>query len=685
MMKTRIAVYLLLALLLISYGCASKPVVYKPITLERAAGEAQAAVEEPEAAETKEKAPGYEVLKAPAFEKTVPEKKLPLREPIDPKRLTLAEGPVMINVEKMPLSDFVIYALGETLKVPFVMDEKIMNNKQPITLSMPQARPADQALEIVIGIFEKYGLYMEEKAGALYVLSKPPEPKQPLDIRVGRDTPDSPADILQVVPLRHIRPQEIEPLIKEMYKTGVQIRPYNREGIRENILLLYGQAFQVKQIIEFVETFDVPYLQDKRLFLLRLTYWHTEEFINQVSKILEGLGFTIARSPRDPGPLFIPIKHLNSILVVSPDENTSKYILEWKDKLDTAESAGAEEKAYTYVPQYSKASDLVESIRKLYGIMPAAQAPEAGKAAPAKVPAQAAVLPGLKIAADDPKNLVIIVASPAAYKNLLGLLKGLDTPPRQVLIEATIAELKLDDELKYGLEWYIKNTVGEGTHTISTIDRLGVSEIAGGLSYSFLSDTQKFQAALNAFAKEDRSNILSTPRLIVLDNREATIQIGDDIPVVTGEVSASDVTQAQPSVLRNIQYRSTGVILRVKPTINTEGLLTLDISQEVSNELPTAGVSGSPKISTRRINTAVVVGHGQTVALGGLMSETKTVVVQKVPLLGDIPLIGHLFKSTSNTTEKKELIILVTPTILTTTDQASKITGELRKELKWFQ
>jgi general secretion pathway protein D len=190
---------------------------------------------------------------------------------------------------------------------------------------------------------------------------------------------------------------------------------------------------------------------------------------------------------------------------------------------------------------------------------------------------------------------------------------------------------------------------------------------------------------MNAFASEDKVNILSTPRLIVLDNEEATIQVGTDIPIVTGEVTAGDVTQAQPSVLRNIQYRSTGVILRVKPTINTEGLLTLSISQEVSEMGANPPGINSPTILTRRINTTVVAAHGESIALGGLISESKGWTETKIPLLGDIPVIGPLFKTTSKENRKTELLIFLTPTILTSVDEMSKMTRDLKKELKWLK
>ena len=264
-MKNRIGwktwICILLSALLLSYGCASRGVLYKPDILEKTVQKTPAKVETPPAAKTegtKERAPGHEDLKSPEFKRPFPEKNLPPRKPIDPKRLTLTKDPVMVNVEKMPLSDFIICALGETLKVPFVTDQKVMENKEPITFSMSQAMPSDKPLEIILGLFERYNLYVEEKAGALYILQKSPEPKQPFHIRIGREIPEGPAQILQIVPLTHIRPQEIGQLVADLYKTtGVQIG-FHPKG--ENVILFYCQASQVKQIMEFIEIFDVPYI-----------------------------------------------------------------------------------------------------------------------------------------------------------------------------------------------------------------------------------------------------------------------------------------------------------------------------------------------------------------------------------------------------------------------------------------
>jgi general secretion pathway protein D len=274
----------------------------------------------------------------------------------------------------------------------------------------------------------------------------------------------------------------------------------------------------------------------------------------------------------------------------------------------------------------------------------------------------------------------MVLATPAEYRNILGLLQELDKAPRQVLIEATVAELTLTDELKYGLEWFYRNSLEKGISTGQTI--FSVPTGGPGFVYQFLANSANFKVVINAYALDDKVNILATPSLLVLDNQEATIQVGTDVPIITGETSASDITTG--TVFRNIQYRNTGVILRVKPTINTEGLLTLNISQEVSEIGTNPPGIDSPTILTRRINTTVVAAQGETIVLGGLIFENKSKVVTKVPLLGDIPLLGYLFKTVSDSTRKTELVVFLKPIIITKVDQASKITDDILREMKWL-
>ncbi len=619
----------------------------------------------------------YEKINLPKYERKTPPKPLPP----PPKKLDLSallqiKEPIIVNVESMPLSDFIIYVIGETLKVMFIMDEDVMKNKTPITLKMVTPMPPEKVLETTIGMIERYGIEVDQKDGALYFFKpKPKPPRKPVEIRIGEEVPESPAEIIQVIPLKYIRPTEIQTFIREFYR-NINFRIY----LRENALILQGPASSIKEVAKFVKLFDVPYMQNKKVILLKLTYWQTEDFIKQISTILEGLGFTVAKTPKAPGIYFIPIKYLNSILVVAPDEITLSQVIDWTKKLDTAESAGTEEKAFVYSPKFSKASDLLESLKKLFSPVETSKALQQKKQASGK--SQIISISGLKISADDKRNLLLIMTTPAKYKTLLTYLEKLDVPPRQVLIEAMVAELTLLDELKYGFEWFIRNKMFEGNYTLETT--FGVPTTPG-LTYTFLSETERLKVIINALATKNLVNILSTPRLMVLDNEEAVIQVGTDVPVVTGQVTTAEAAGATTGVVQTIQYRSTGIILRVKPTINTKGLLTLNITQEVSEMGSNPPGVSSPTILVRKINTNVVALSGQSIVLGGLISETQSTSESKVPFIGDIPVLGELFKSKSKEKRKTELIIILTPRIVSSLEEASKITEDLKKELKWFK
>jgi len=619
----------------------------------------------------------YEKIKLPKYErKTLPKPLPPPPKKLDLSALLQIKEPIIVNVESMPLSDFIIYVIGETLKVMFIMDEDVMKNKTPITLKMVTPMPPEKVLETTIGMIERYGIEVDQKDGALYFFKpKPKPPRKPVEIRIGEEVPESPAEIIQVIPLKYIRPTEIQTFIREFYR-NINFRIY----LRENALILQGPASSIKEVAKFVKLFDVPYMQNKKVILLKLTYWQTEDFIKQISTILEGLGFTVAKTPKAPGIYFIPIKYLNSILVVAPDEITLSQVIDWTKKLDTAESAGTEEKAFVYSPKFSKASDLLESLKKLFSPVETSKAFQQKKQASGK--SQIISISGLKISADDKRNLLLIMTTPAKYKTLLTYLEKLDVPPRQVLIEAMVAELTLLDELKYGFEWFIRNKMFEGNYTLETT--FGVPTTPG-LTYTFLSETERLKVIINALATKNLVNILSTPRLMVLDNEEAVIQVGTDVPVVTGQVTTAEAAGATTGVVQTIQYRSTGIILRVKPTINTKGLLTLNITQEVSEMGSNPPGVSSPTILVRKINTNVVALSGQSIVLGGLISETQSTSESKVPFIGDIPILGELFKSKSKEKRKTELIIILTPRIVSSLEEASKITEDLKKELKWFK
>lgn len=648
-------------------------------------------------------------LQIPTFEPKIQKPPLPPLEPINPSELVHTKKPVLINVESMPLSDFIIYAVGDVLKVTFFIDESVKNMKNPVTIRMTKPMEPADALDMIISFLKKYDLRIEQKAGALYITKPPVQVGAPVSVNIGEQVAQSSSTVLQILPLKYVNAQDIVGIVQNTFKSsGVNISVYSKA----NAFFLSGPSYSLRDVVNFIEMLDVPYLAHKKVSMIKLTYWDPDDFIKQMTNILSGLGFPVAKNPSEPGIYFIPISVLNSVIAITPDEKSMQYVIEWYKKLDTPEAAGTAEKAYIYEPKYSKASELVEAIENLYNpqrttYKKAESIPTqtANPTNPTQTPSPTPIkttksesssevtqasfeTSKFKIAADNRRNIILIQASPTQYKTLLTYLKSLDVPPREVLLEATIAQVTLTGNLKYGLEWYLQNQMSVGGNTgnyqLSTLGNLGVAS-NGGLVYSFIANNKKIQLLFSALASKNLVNVLSAPRLMVIDNHEATIQVGANVPIISGETSSTAAATQTVITTQSVQYQQTGLILKVRPNINTNGLLTLDLSMELSTaQQNTLSNVSSPIISMQKIDTQIVASSNQTIILGGLMQTENDETKNKVPLLGDIPLLGTLFSNTSKTKTNTELVILIKPIIITKADEATKITEDIRKGITWL-
>jgi general secretion pathway protein D len=310
----------------------------------------------------------------------------------------------------------------------------------------------------------------------------------------------------------------------------------------------------------------------------------------------------------------------------------------------------------------------------------------------------------VRIIPDEENNLLVVVAPPHEWNVISRLLKSLDIMPRQVLSEVLIVEVKLTDELKYGVEWFLGNrpasasTVVAGTTDTTgatTTGAIGATSVAAGLevltgaSAAFSQATGGFvfiaqdvyrnlKGLINVLAAEGKVSILASPHIMAANNQEARIQIGDEVPILTSQ-SVPMISQATSFQTSTVQYRSTGIILIVKPQINAKGMVTLEISQEVSSAATTAtGVSNSPTISVRQAKTSLITGDNQTIVLGGLIREDWTHTQQGIPGLKRVPLLGPLFGSEGKKSEKTELLVLITPHIITNLEEGARITQEMK-------
>lgn len=289
-------------------------------------------------------------------------------------------------------------------------------------------------------------------------------------------------------------------------------------------------------------------------------------------------------------------------------------------------------------------------------------------------PTEGAAQSGVRIVADARNNALVVYATPAEYATINAALEKLDIVPLQVMIEATIAEVTLNDTLKYGVEWFFKS--GNNSFSFSRLATGVVTSAFPGFSYLFAGDDAR--VAINLLAQVTDVKVISSPQLMVLDNESARLQVGDQVPILS---RTSQIDNG--NVISEIQYRDTGVILDIIPRVNAGGLVVLDIVQEVSDVAATTTSDiDSPTIQERQIASTVAINSGETVALGGLIRDTNDNSENGLPVLKDIPVLGNLFKTTSDSVRRTELIVLLTPRVIRDRQDARTATDDLRKRLR---
>jgi general secretion pathway protein D len=296
--------------------------------------------------------------------------------------------------------------------------------------------------------------------------------------------------------------------------------------------------------------------------------------------------------------------------------------------------------------------------------------------------ANAPLLPSVRIVADEKNNALLIYARASDYRMIEDAIRKLDVVPLQVMIEATIAEVTLNNDLQYGLQYYFTHA-NNAVELSTAMTGVGtVADIAGtfpGFNYFF--GTPNNKAVLSALSQLTHVNVVSAPELLVLDHQTAALQVGDEVPVIS-QTAQSVVTTESP-IVNSVEYLNTGVILQVTPRVNSSGLITLDIDQAVSDvSTTTTSTINSPTITQRRIVTSAIVQDGETIALGGLILDTQTNDKSGIPLLQSIPLLGTLFSTTTHNRDRTELLVLLTPKIIRNATQARTMSEELRRRLE---
>lgn len=486
---------------------------------------------------------------------------------------------------------------------------------------------------------------------------------------------------IMVAPLRFVSAGEMAKLLEPLSEQGLKVVPEPRR----NLLLLSGTSALMESALDALNLFDVDVLRGKSVALVRLKAADPDAVVTELKTIFEAEEGGMLNGVVD----FVPNPRLGSVLVISSRAAYVDKAQRWIRELDQS-AAGSSVYMETYPLQNRSASEVAPILDNLLngsssgaGVTASGGNSESLTDFVAMTDSQAQVASSsgasgsqMRVAADDSRNALVVMGDAKIHEQVNALLRSLDSAARQVLLEATIAEVTLNDEIEVGTRWFFES----GNWDFRFTDLSNGSVVGSSPGFTAVFGTGDANVALSALASVTEVKVISAPTLMVLDNKEGILQIGDQVPIARQSTASSDTPNAP--VLTQIEYRDTGIILRVKPRIGDGGRVLLDISQEVSDvaETRTSGID-SPTIRQRKIQTSVALGDGQTLALGGLVQEADNDSRSEVPGLGRVPVVGNLFRSRGSRKGRTELLILIRPRVVRNEQEAAEATEYWRGKL----
>jgi type II secretory pathway component GspD/PulD (secretin) len=565
---------------------------------------------------------------APAEVKPPEVKEEVLPKPAPPKPEKRPTADVSFFFDDADIYEVIQTVFGEVLKVNYIVDPKVKGRVNFRTTTPIQR---DQVLPVMEIILRLNGVAVVEERGLYRIISISDIPKEPAPIRFGRD-PESVElkgiAIVQVVQLQYVTSSDIIKILTPLLSQGGSIIE-----VPPNFLIIADTDANVKRLLQVIEIFD-------------------------------------------------------------------------SEKLRLAKP-----QVFVYPVQNSKAKDVANMLQQIFlGAKPAAKPSTTPlkTPAPAIAPAQLSTTMGeggeavvsevTRIFADEITNSVIILATPEDFATIAEIIKKIDIVPRQVVIEGLIAQVTLTDDLSLGVAWSLRSNIrimgwpfesyvegrNEGGATLSgtmgqNADTLANAGLGPGFTFVGTDPTGTVRAFIQTLVRKSKAKLLAAPHILVSDNREASIQVGSQVPLATS-TAVTPITGAEvtSTITSSVQYKDIGIILKVKPQVNESGLVSLELSQEISSLGENTVIAGQQysSITKTEAKTNLVAQDGQTIIIGGLIREDRTRSRSGIPLLSKIPVLGYLFGSTTLLTTRTELIILLTPHVMKTLEESKSVTSD---------
>jgi general secretion pathway protein D len=628
------------------------------------------------------------------------------------------DGEITLNFEGQGIQEVVHALLGQMFEENYVIAPGVSGE---VTFSTAKPIKRDQVMSVLEMLLRWNGATLIWREGRYHVVPVSQAVAGNLVPRMDSASSARGYEVL-AVPLEFISATKMAEMLEPWVKEDAV---FNADNAR-NLLFLAGTQFELSNYLQIVETFDVDWLEGMSVGIFNLERIEVDELLPELEAVFGSEGET----PLAGMFRFMPLNRLNAIMVITPNEHYLDEAEKWIKRLDRSSAEGGS-RLYVYRVKNLEADILAGYLGDLFGSGGGrSRSRESGSSlAPGMERASASSVSdfqrsqgsdndtqsdsrsrsgggsvslgeegGVRVTAVMETNSLLIQASPSEYDGIHSAIERLDQEPLQVMIEAQVLTVSLNDQLQYGVSWFLANGAADGSvpglpdgfspsredNAIRFGESFGVGQDS---SRSVLGTITRrsmgrnfVSATINALETVSDVRTISSPSLMVRNNSEASINVGDQLPVQSTRFVGGGVG-GDNGTIGNVQYLNTGVILEVTPRVNPGGLVYMKIRQEVS-EQGDAGVGGNPSVDTRTVQTEVAVQSGQTIMLGGLIRETETTGKAGVPFLQRVPLLGNLFGSTSNSLERTETLVMITPTVVESTDQLKRVSDEVRSQFK---
>lgn len=652
-----------------------------------------------------------------------------------------ASGPITVNFDNADIHQVLNVLLKDALGYTFVVSPQVTGR-----VNIQSSRPLTRAqVRDLVNLILKMNRLRMVRRDHLWVV-EPAQPPVP-GVRPGMGERSG----VQILSLGNLPADQAQAAIQPLLSPDVALKI----GPDGRTLLLYGESRKVAEIANAMRQIMAAYQPGLVLRLVRPRYIKLRELLPELARIEQVQKRFNAKLL--PGAVPLPLERQNALLIVAPNAASLQAMLDWIEVLDRpGRHEGASGNIHVYYLKNGRAAEIAKVLSALFNVsvstvrapplqgMPASALGTSlgasgslgtssnagagntgfgqflqsqGQGAPPQSPPPASgeqqtviatqqqhaapgVSPGRRIAivADEADNALVVRAGPGEYVELRRVIEKLDVAPRQVLIQALIADVTLNKALQYGIEYYFQShgirfgrygdytgvgALDSNLGTLTNPPTLGNAANGGVFNYGVFGPAGDLRALFQMLANRTRVNILSTPEILATNNHTAAIQVGNEVPVVTSTLTTTATSSTGLATSNTIQYRSTGVLLGVTPRINQDGMVTLDVYQEVSSiSSLTTGAINSPNFVTRKAQTTLSVPNGATVIIGGLIQTQINRTRSGVPGLMDLPLLGTLFSTTNLSRQKQELLIMLTPRVVTTPSQLDMLSAQFRRQVE---